>query len=144
MKFTKKRLSLPVILLVLIGASDAIGQNVMYEPQKGTPERTAVLGAIKSHDIARNKGLSGQIFDVTAIRIHGNWAFVSVERTNLPDAGQGTHLAFLQKTGTAWKVVWSDFNDNEEVGVSAITRLRKKNKDWSTKLGEFAMTYLAG
>lgn len=131
-------------ILVLFATHEAFGQKAMYEPKKGTPERTSVLAAVKSYDMARDKGLSGETFDVTAIRVHGNWAFVSVERSNLPDAGQGTHLAFLQKTGTTWKVAWSDLNSTNEVGVSAITRLRKKNRDWSGKLADFAMTYLAG
>ncbi|MEO5860181.1 MAG: hypothetical protein ABIR33_14685, partial [Pyrinomonadaceae bacterium] len=94
--------------------------------------------------VARNDDLAGEIFDVTALKVHGNWAFVSVERSNLPEAGQGTHLALLQKSGTKWKIAWSDFNDNEEVGAAALERLRKKNKDFSKVLADFAMTYLAG
>lgn len=129
---------------LLLTATVGFGQKGLREPKKGSSERAALIAAITSYDVARNDDLAGEKFEVTAIRVHANWAFVSVERSNLPEAGQGTHLAFLQKSGTRWKLVWSDFNDNEEVGVEALARLRKKNKDLSKGLADFAMTHLAG
>ena len=133
-----------LVTLILFGSTAGLAQKKMYEPKKGSAERSAMIAIITAYDVARNDDLKGEKFDVTAIKVHANWAFVSVERSNLPEAGQGTHLAFLQKSGTKWKVVWSDFNDNQEVGVDALARLRKKNKDFSKALADFAMTYLAG
>lgn len=133
-----------IAALLLLTASAAFGQKGMYEPKKGSAERTALIDTITTYDVARNDDLAGELFNVAAMKIHGNWTFVSVERSNMPEAGKGTGLAFLQKVGTKWKVAWSDFNDNEEVGVSALERLRKRNKDFSKALADFAMTYLAG
>lgn len=130
--------------LLLLTASVAFGQKGMYEPKKGSAERKALIDTVTAYDVTRNDDLAGETFDVTAIKVQGNWAFLSVERSNLPEAGQGTHLALLQKIGTKWKVAWSDFNDNEEVGADAITRLRRKNKDLSKALADFAMKYFAG
>ena len=131
-------------VLFLVTAAAAFGQKGFHEPKKNSPERSALVEAIISYDVARNNDLAGEKFAVTAIRVHANWAFASVERSNLPEAGQSTHLALLQKSGTKWKVMWSDYNDNEEVGAEAITRLRKKNKDLSKALADFAMTFFAG
>jgi hypothetical protein len=41
--------------------------------------------------------------------------------------------------------MWSDYNDNEEVGVEALTRLRRKHRDLYKELADFAENgYLAG
>ena len=130
--------------LLLLTASAAFGQKGMYEPKKGSAERKALIDTVTAYDVTRNDDLAGEIFDVTAIKFQGNWAFLSVERSNLPEAGQGTHLALLQKIGTKWKLAWSDFNDNNEVGAEAVTRLKRKNKELSKALADFAMKYFAG
>ena len=132
-------------VLVLLSASAGSAQKKMYEPKKGSPERQALADAIRNYDASRNNDLKGEIFDVNALQIQGDWAFASVERTNLPDARQGTHLAFLRRSGGTWKVMWSDYNDNNDVGVDALKRLRKKYRDFSKQLADFAENgYLAG
>ncbi len=133
-------------LVLLLSASSAFGQKGMYEPKKGSLERSALIDTIIKYDVGRNDDLKGEKFDVTAIRVHANWAFVSVERSNLPEAGEGTHLTFLRKSGALWKVMWSNYNDNtDEVGVDALKRLRKKHKDFYKDLAAFAENgYLAG
>ncbi|MBK7393715.1 MAG: hypothetical protein IPI64_10520 [Chloracidobacterium sp.] len=133
-----------IALLLLFGASAGMAQAKMYEPKKGSPERTAIMDAIRSYDVARNGDLAGEIFEVNSLRVQGAWAFTSVSRSNMPEAGQSTGLAFLRKTGNVWKVMWSDLNDNEEVGVDAIVRLRKKYKDFPKELAKFAEGSLAG
>jgi hypothetical protein len=103
------------------------------------------VDAIRVYDVARNSDFEGEIFKITTLRVQGNWAFTSVERTNLPEAGEGTHMAFLQKSGAGWKVMWSSYNDNDEVGVDALVRLRKKHKDLYKELADFAENgWLAG
>jgi hypothetical protein len=132
------------VTLILFGASVGLAQKKMYEPKKGSAERVAVLDAIRVYDVERNSDLKGETFDVNHLRVQGNWAFVSVERSNLPEAGQGTHLAFLRKSGAVWKLMWSDYNDKDEVGVDALVRLRKKYKDFYKELAVFAESMLAG
>ncbi len=135
-----------VVTLILFGTSVGLAQKKMYEPTKGSLERKALVDTIRAYDIARNDDLEGEIFKVNAVRVQGNWAFVSLERTNLPEAGEGTHLAFLQRSGRGWKVMWSSYNDSaDEVGVDALKRLRKKHKDFFRELANFAENgFLAG
>ncbi|MGI8812790.1 MAG: hypothetical protein ACR2IH_09740 [Pyrinomonadaceae bacterium] len=118
----------------------------MSEPKKGSAGRKAVVDAIRVYDVSRNRHFEGEIFKINALRVQGNWAFVSVERTNLLEADEGTHLAFLQKSGSGWKVRWSNYNDNtNEVGVDALKRLRKKHKDFYKELADFGENgFLAG
>jgi len=40
--------------------------------------------------------------------------------------------------------MWSDYGDTNEVGVDAMTRLRKKHKDFAQALADFAESQLAG
>ena len=135
-----------LVTLILLGASVGLAQKKMYEPKKGSAERKALMDTIRVYDVARNNDFEGEIFKIHALRVQGNWAFASVERTNLPEAGDGTSLAFLRKSGAGWKVMWSNYNDDENnVGVDAVTRLRKKHKDLSKELTDFAInTSFAG
>jgi len=134
-----------LVTLVLFGASVGLAQKKMYEPKKGSAERKALVDAIRVYDVALNSDFKGEIFKINALRVQGNWAFASVERTNLPEAGEGTGMAFLRKSGAGWKVMWSSYNDNDEVGVDALVRLRKKHKDLYKELADFAENgWLAG
>ncbi len=129
-----------LVTLILFGASVGLAQKKMYEPKKGSAERKALVDAIRVYDVARNSDFEGGIFKIHGLRVQGNWAFASVVRTNLPEAGDGTHLAFLQKSGAKWKVVWSNYNDDENnVGSEALKRLRKKHKDLPKELTDFAI-----
>ena len=138
--------SILLVTLILFSASVGFAQKKMYEPKTGSAERKALVDAIRVYDVARNSDFEGEIFKIHALRVQGNWAFASVERTNLPEAGEGTGAAFLRKTGAAWKIMWSNYNDDENnVGVEAVTRLRKKHKDLSKELTDFAInTSFAG
>lgn len=140
----KKIITLAALILFTVSINSA--QKKMYEPKKGSAERKALVDAIRVYDVARNSDFEGEIFKIYALRVQGNWAFASVERTNLPEAGEGTHHAFLQKSGAGWKVMWSSYNDNtDEVGGDAIIRLRKKHKDLYKELADFAENgFLAG
>jgi len=134
------------VTVILFGATVGLAQKKMYEPKTGSAERKALVDAIRVYDVARNSDFEGEIFKIHALRVQGNWAFVSVERTNLPEAGEGTGKAFLRKTGAAWKVMWSNHNDNtDEVGVDAVTRLRKKHRDFYKELADYGINgWLAG
>ena len=140
------RKAILIVTLMLIGTLAALAQKSMYEPRKDSADRKALINSIRVYDVARNSDFQGGIFKVNALRVHGSWAFASVERINLPEAGEGTHLAFLKKSGASWKVIWSNYNDNaDEVGVDALKRLRRKHKDLSKELAGFAENgYLAG
>jgi hypothetical protein len=133
-----------LVTLILFGAAVGLAQQQMYEPEKGSAERKALMNNIRAYDMARNSDLEGEIFEVSALQVQGNWAFASVTRNNLPEAEGGTHLAFLRKSAAGWKVMWSDYNDNNEVGVDALRRLRKRHQDFYKELANFAESQLAG
>lgn len=142
---TLLRAGIPMIMLLVLACASAVAaQGKITAPKKGSPVYTSVINAITTYDVARNEDLSGEKFDVNNLRVQGAWAFASVSRSNLPEAGQSTGHAFLRKTGAVWKVVWSDLNDDQEVGVAAITRLKKKYKDFPRELAKFAEGSLAG
>jgi len=133
-----------LVTLILCGAFVGAAQQKMHEPEKESAVRKALMNAIRVYDVARNVELQGEIFKVSALQVQGNWAFASVERINLPEAAGGTHLAFLRKSGAGWKVMWSDYNDNQEIGVDALARLRQKHNDFKKELASFAESHLAG
>lgn len=134
-----------LVALILVGASVGMAQQKMYEPNRGSAERKALMDAIRDYDIGRNHDLDDEIFKVATLKVQGNWAFTVVERTNLPEAGEGTSMAILRKSGTGWKVMWSNDNDNDEAGVDAVRRLRRRYKDFYKELADYAVNgWLAG
>jgi hypothetical protein len=137
--FMKKALLFSILLFTF--ASSALAQKA-YEPKKGSPERTAIMNAIRAYDTKRNSGLANETFVVSAIRVQGAWAYANVEQQGASSYGQA-HV-FLQKAGGKWKVAFSTYNDTNEVGVDGLARLRKKNRSFPRALADFAMKYLAG
>jgi hypothetical protein len=135
----KKTLVFPILFFVF--ASSALAQKA-YEPRKGSAERVSIMNAIRFYDVKRDAGLAHETFLVSALRVHGTWAYANVEQQGANSYGQA-HV-FLQKTGGRWKVAFSTYNDNNEVGVEGLDRLRKKNRSFPKGLADFAMKYLAG
>ena len=136
--------SLLFSILLLSFTSAALAQKA-YEPTKGSAERTAIMNAIRAYDVKRNAGLAHETFRVSALRVQGTWAYANVE-PQLSSGGDsyGQAHVFLQKAGGRWRVAFSTYNGNNEVGVDGLERLRKKNKSFPKGLADFAMKYLAG
>ena len=135
-----------IFLLFLLAFSlNIFGQSKIYEPKKGSAERSALMSAIRIYDTKRDARIKDETFNITALRVQGSWAYANVEQ-QLEGAVQsyGQAHVFLQKTGGKWKVVFSTYNDTNEVGVDALDRLKKKNKSFPKQLADFAMNYLAG
>lgn len=139
-----KKILLFSILLFLFGLN-AFAQQRLYEPRRGSTERTALMNAIREYDIKRDAKLKDETFNVTALRVQGNWAYANVEQ-QLPDGIQSYGVAhiFLQKAGGRWKVIFSTYNDTNEVGIEGLERLKKDNRSFPKQLADFATNYLAG
>jgi hypothetical protein len=135
-----KKIVMLSILLLAFG-STALAQNA-HEPKKGSPERYAIMNAIRAYDVKRDSGLTNETFVVSVLRVQGTWAYANVEQQGASSYGQA-HV-FLQKAGGKWKVAFSTYNDTNEVGVDGLARLRKKNRSFPRGLADFAMKYLAG
>ncbi len=126
-------------------ALNAFAQQKIYEPKKGSAERTSLMNAIRSYDTKRDANIADETFNITALRVSGNWAYANVEQqlSNGVESYGQAHV-FLQKTAGKWKVAFSTYNDQNEVGVDGLKRLKKKNKTFPKQLADFAMNYLAG
>jgi len=111
--------SMFAILLLLASAALAAGQTV-HTPEKGSPERKAILDALR---IPVERELKQKIvFAAEHFNVSGNWAFLGGQPQS-PDGGQPNYrgtpyehakdegmfdnnfFAILRKTGTKWKVV---------------------------------------
>jgi hypothetical protein len=113
--------SLIILSIVLTFASGALAQAA-YTPSKGSPERAAILSALR---VPVEKELKQKIqFSVENFKVQGNWAFLSGEPQSMSggrpnykgtqyqsaiDAGafDNNFFALLKKTGGKWKVVTS-------------------------------------
>lgn len=139
-----KKILLFSILLFLFG-SNAFAQQKLSEPKRGSTQRSALMKAIREYDIKRDAKLKDETFNVTALRLQGNWAYANVEQ-QLPGGIQSYGVAhvFLQKAGGRWKVIFSTYNDKNEVGIEGLERLKKNNRSFPKQLADFATNYLAG
>lgn len=106
-----------LFLILFVFCSTAYGQQV-YSPEKGSPERKAILDALRvpvERDLKQ-----GIVFVTDNFKIKGNWAFVSGrpttpsgDRPNLKgtkfagyeDMFDDNFFGLLKKTGGKWKVV---------------------------------------
>jgi hypothetical protein len=113
------RKSLITLSLVVVLASAGFAQKV-YTPEKGSPERAAILEALRA---PVEKELKQKVsFNVDDFRVQGAWTFLSGEPLgaggkrpnykNTPyreavDAGMfdNNFFAILKKSGGKWKVV---------------------------------------
>lgn len=112
------RLLLPVLLLAFAQAADA--QQRPHTPPRGSPERQALMDALRS--VVRSELGKPAIFEVNELRVLGDWAFADVNPRN-PDGSpfdfRGTPMeegwregfvddgmyAVLRRQGGRWRVV---------------------------------------
>lgn len=113
-----KKLTITALLLTALSIS-ALAQKV-YTPEKGTPERFAILNALR---IPVEKELKQKIvFTIGSFKSNGTWAFIGgepqsanggepnytgTEYQEAKDEGMfdNNFFALLKKTGGKWKVV---------------------------------------
>ncbi|MEP6944840.1 MAG: hypothetical protein ABJA02_02905 [Acidobacteriota bacterium] len=97
----KKLVILSVATLFLaIAAQASFGQTGVHTPEKGSPERKAILDAVRKYRKA-----SSEIYSPTAFRVSKDWAFVAAPDPSDPDVDTEAFEVILRKTGTKWKVV---------------------------------------
>lgn len=137
----KKTLLFSILLLVYTTGGLAQKTN---EPKRGSSQRTAIVNAIRSYDVRRSAELANETLNVSALRVQGSWAYANVEQQPRNGDFYGQAHVFLQKIGDRWRVAFSTYNDNNEVGVDALARLRKKHRSFPKALADFAMKHMAG
>lgn len=107
-----------IFALLIFCFGSIVNAQQVYTPEKGSPERAAILNAVRvpvERDLKQ-----GIVFVTDNFKIKGNWAFVS-GRPTTPSGGRpnlkGTKFdgyedmfddnffGLLKKTGGKWKVV---------------------------------------
>lgn len=106
--------------IIIAAAITVSAQEAAYTPEKGSPERKAILDALR---IPVEKELKQKIVFVTDnFKVQGKWAFVSGTPQNPAggrpdyrntvywdafesDAFDNNFFALLRKTGSKWRVV---------------------------------------
>jgi len=109
----------PVLLIAIVFASTLSAQSV-YTPEKGSPERKAILDALR---VPVERELKQKIvFVADNFNVQGNWAFVGgrpqgadggspdysrTQYANALDSGafDNNFFALLKKTGGKWRVM---------------------------------------
>lgn len=107
-----------ITALVLFLLSISVSAQSVYTPDKGSPERKAILDALR---VPVERDLKQKIVFVTdTLRVQGNWAFASGRPTRLdgsrPDLSNtawkddegmfdDNFFGLLQKRGGRWRVV---------------------------------------
>jgi len=107
------------ILVLAVATVISAGAQTVYEPVKGSPERKAILDALR---IPVERDLKQKVvFVADNFKVQGNWAFVGgtpqganggspdYRRTQYADALEAgafdnNFFALLKKTGGKWKV----------------------------------------
>lgn len=108
-----------ICLVILIGMMATASAQSAYTPEKGSPERKAILDALRT---PVERDLKQKVVFVTdSFKVQGNWAFVSgtpqntsggqpdYSRTKYADqfdsgAFDNNFFALLKKTAGRWKV----------------------------------------
>ena len=94
-------LSLSVVLFLLaISAQNSFAQTEPYMPAKGTPERKAILDAVR-----RYRQAPDELYTPKKFKVQNGWAFVSAEDPSEPGVDSLAFHVLIQKTGNTWKVV---------------------------------------
>lgn len=112
---TIRRMLAPVLLLAV--ATTAQAQQRPHTPERGSPERNALMDALRE-PVQRELG-KRVIFEVRELRVLGDWAFADVSPRD-PDGSP------LDYSGTPMEEAWRDgFVDD---GMYAV--LRRTNGRW--------------
>ena len=114
-------ITLICLLFGVAAIQNVAAQSVPYTPAKGTPERKAILDAVRKYRKA-----SDEVYTPRDFKVQSGWAFVSADDPQEPGVDSLGFYVLLKKTGSTWKVVdevsmreGSDFQKE-------IRRLRKK------------------
>jgi len=118
----KKFLILSVVTFFLtIAAQAAFGQTDVHTPEKGTPERKAILDAVRKYRKAPS-----EVYSPTAFRVLKEWALVAAPDPSDPDVDTLAFTVILRKTGGKWKVVDTLSNVEGTDPAKEIKRIHKK------------------
>ena len=118
----KKLLILSVVTFFLtIAAQASLGQTGVYTPDKGTPERKAILDAVRKYRKA-----SSEVYSPTAFRVSKDWALVASPDPADPDVDTAAFSVVLRKTGGKWKVVDELRNVEGTDPAKEVRRIHKK------------------
>lgn len=109
-----KKLFAAVVLTFCAGilAQNSFAQSKPYTPEKGSPERKAILDAVRKYRKA-----PAEVYTPYGFNVMQGWAMVAARDPNDPDVDTEAFEYVLRKTSGSWHVVdhisqieGSDFN----------------------------------
>jgi hypothetical protein len=89
-----------MMFLLTVAAQVSFGQSGVYTPEKGSPERRAILDAVRKFRKAPN-----EVYTPNGFNVSKGWAYVSARDPGDPDVDTEAFEYIVRKTGKAWKVV---------------------------------------
>jgi hypothetical protein len=87
-------------LLLMLFIQVSWAQSSPYTPKKGSPERKAILDAVRKHRKASN-----ELYTPTGFNVLKGWAYVAAPDPNDPGVDTEAFEYILRKSGKSWKVV---------------------------------------
>jgi len=109
------------VVLLMTAGQVARAQSGSYTPKKGSPERKAILDAVRKHRKAPD-----EVYTPTEFNVLKGWAYVAARDPSDPEVDTEAFEVILHKSGKAWKVVdevshieGSDYNQE-------LKRIRKR------------------
>jgi hypothetical protein len=88
------------LLLLMTVSQVSRAQSEPYTPAKGSPERKAILDAVRKYRKAPN-----EVYIPSGFWIIEGWAYVSAPNPNDPDIDTEAFEYIVRKTRGAWRVV---------------------------------------
>ncbi|MEP7076181.1 MAG: hypothetical protein ABI878_10240 [Acidobacteriota bacterium] len=106
---------------VFIAAQTSHAQPRPYTPEKGSPERKAILDAVRKFRKAPN-----EVYTPYGFNVMQRWAMVAARDPNDLEVDTEAFEYVLRKTGGSWKVVDQVSNIEGTDPNKEIKRIRRK------------------
>lgn len=110
-----------VILTLALSAGAAYAQSGVHTPAIGSPERKAILYAVRIFRHAPNEVYTPRIF-----RVSGRWAYVAADDPNEPGVDTAAFDVVLRRTAGKWMVVDQISHVEGSSYASEVRRIRRK------------------
>jgi hypothetical protein len=112
-------------LVLALSLTSALGQSGPHTPPPGTPERNAIMDAMRARGDSRDR-----VFVARYLKVQGDWAWLTADPTSRDNKQRyETESALLQRTGLTWRVVDQPCAEADCDAAKELARIRKKFPD---------------
>jgi hypothetical protein len=110
-----------MMFLTAIAAQSALAQSQPHTPEKGTPERKAILDAVRKYRKAPQ-----EVYTPNGFNVLKGWAYVSARDPSDPEVDTEAFEYILRRTGNSWKVADEISHVEGSDWARDVKRIRKK------------------